>query len=195
MSEPGLRSLLWQILLWGALPMWILAGFVDWLRHRHTRIALTSGAPEAALHVVEYLLTAGPVLLGLYFEIDALVLAVLAVCVVVHLVLGWIDTGYTRSRRMIGAVEQAVHPFLELLPVFALAIVAALSADAWRVPDWTLRARVEPLPRAVLIGVTLALVPGLVLMTEELVRCLRKRPRPAIASAAGAVTSPSRDAP
>jgi len=174
MSESALRWLLWQILLWGALPLWILAGFVDWLRHRHSRISLTSGTPEAAMHVVAYLLTAVPVLLGLYFEIDALVLVVMAGCVVVHLLLGWIDTGYTHPRRTIGAVEQAVHPFLELLPVFALAIVAALSADAWLTPEWTLRARAEPLPRAVLIGVTLALVPGLVLMTEELARCWRK---------------------
>ena len=167
-----LRTLLWQMLMWGALPLWIVAGGVDWLRHRHSRIASTSGTPEAAMHVVGYVLTAAPVLLGLYFEVDALVLVVMTVCVVVHLVVGWIDTGYTQPRRVIGAVEQAAHPFLELLPVFALAVVAAIYADAWRAPDWSLRLRAEPLPRGALIGVTLALVPGLLLMTEEFVRCL-----------------------
>ena len=172
MTEASLSSLLWQILLWGALPLWMAAGFVDWLRHRHSRISSTSGTPEAVMHVVGYLLTAVPVLLGLYFEINALVLAVMTVCVVVHLLVGGIDTGFTQPRRTIGALEQAVHPFLELMPVFALAVVLAVYAQAWRTPDWVLRSRVEPLPRGPMIGATLALVPGLVLMTEELVRCL-----------------------
>lgn len=179
MSGGALRSVLWQILLWGALPLWILAGFVDWLRHRHSRIELTSGAPEAALHVVGYVLTALPVLLGLYFEIGALVLTLMGVCVVVHLVLAWIDTGYTQPRRTIGAVEQAAHPFLELLPVFAFAVVAALQLDAWlgasSAEAWMLRSRAEPLPRAVAVGVTLALIPGLVLTIEEYARCARRR--------------------
>jgi hypothetical protein len=171
----GLRTVLWQILLWGALPAWVAAGFIDWLQHRRSRISMTSGAPEAAMHLVAYALTAVPVLLGLYFEIDALVLVVMAVCVVAHLVLGWIDTGYTQPRRTIGAVEQAAHPFLELTPVFAMAMVGALYADAWGAGDWSLRLRTEPLPRGPLIVVTLALVPGFVLMTEELVRCIRIR--------------------
>ena len=126
------------------------------------------------MHVAGYVLTAVPVLLGLYFEIDALVLVLMTVCVVVHLGLGWVDTAYTQPRRVIGAVEQAVHPFLELLPVFALAVVAVLYADAWRLSEWTLRWRTAPLPGGVVAGVTLALVPGLALTVEELVRCWRK---------------------
>jgi hypothetical protein len=165
--------LLGQMLLWGALPLWIVAGFIDWQRHRHSRISLTSGMPEAVMHVVAYVLTAVPVLLGLYLQIDALVLVLMTVCVVVHLALGWVDTAYTQPRRVIGAVEQAAHPFLELLPVFALAVVAVLQADAWRVPEWTLRSRTTPLPGGVVAGVSLALVPGLVLTVEELVRCWR----------------------
>jgi hypothetical protein len=181
MSDVTLRALLLQILLWGALPLWILAGFVDWLRHRHSRIEATSGAPEAALHVLEYALTALPVLLGMYFEIDALVLVVMGACAVVHLALGWIDTGYTQPRRTIGAVEQAAHPFLELLPLFAFAVVMALYGDVWadlsRPHAWSLSLRAVPLPRGVTLGVTLALVPGLVLAVEELVRCLKARGR------------------
>jgi hypothetical protein len=170
-SADELRWALLQILAWGALPLWIAAGFVDWLRHRHSRIERTSGAPEAAMHVVGYVLTAVPVLLGLYFEIDALVMLLMTVCVVVHLVLAWLDTGYTQSRRTIGAVEQAVHPFLELLPVFALVVVAAITADAWLAGGWTLRLRAVPLPRAATLTVTLALVPGFLLTLEEYLRC------------------------
>jgi hypothetical protein len=178
MSDAGMRALLLQILLWGALPLWILAGGVDWLRHRHSHIEVTSGAREAGLHVAEYVSTAVPVLLGLYLEIDALVLVVMGVCVAVHSVLGWVDTGYTQPRRVIGAVEQVAHPFLELMPLFAFAVVVALHAQVWSdssdVDAWSLKTRVVPLPRGVALGVTLALVPGLLLALEELARCLRK---------------------
>jgi hypothetical protein len=170
-SAGALRTLLLQMLVWGALPLWIAAGFVDWLRHRHSRIELTSGVPEAAMHVAGYLLTAVPVLLGLYCEINVLVLALMTVCVVAHLVLAWVDTGYTQPRRTIGAIEQAAHPFLELLPVFALAIVAGITAESWRAGGWDLQLRTVPLPRGATLGVTLALVPGFLLTLEELVRC------------------------
>jgi len=182
MNDAALRATLLQILLWGALPLWILAGFVDWLRHRHSRIEATSGGVIEILHVVEYALTALPVLLGVYFEIDALVLVVMGACVVAHLLLGWLDTGYTQPRRTIGAVEQAAHPFLELLPLFAFAVVAVLHREAWadisRPEAWSLGLRAVPLPRAATLGVTIALVPGLVLTVEELVRCLKTRGQP-----------------
>jgi hypothetical protein len=171
MSEGALRWLLLQILLWGALPAWILAGFGDWLCHRQACIERRSGAPEAVMHVVLYVLTAVPVLLGLFFDVTALVLVVMAACVVAHTGVAWIDTAFTQPRRHISAVEQAFHPWLELLPVFALIVVMALYADAWRAPEWVLRSRVPPLPAWIRIGVPLVLLPGLVLGLEELVRC------------------------
>jgi hypothetical protein len=88
-------------------------------------------------------------------------------------VLAWIDTAYTQPRRTISVVEQAIHPWLELLPLFALVVIAVLHADAWRVSEWALRLRAEPLPAWLQYGVPGALVPGLVLTLEELVRCLR----------------------
>jgi hypothetical protein len=172
MSEEPLRGALLQILLWGALPLWILAGLGDWLCHRWARIERRSGAPEAAMHVLLYVLTAGPVLLGLFFEATALVLAIMTAGVVAHTVLAWIDTAYTQPRRYITVVEQAMHPWLELLPVFALVIVAVLYADAWRAPEWDLLWR-KPLPAWLRFGVPLALLPGLVMTIEELVRCVR----------------------
>jgi hypothetical protein len=192
MSADTARALLLQILAWGALPAWLLAGLLDWLCHRRTRIEVHSGAPEAAMHVVLYALTAVPVLLGLYFEIDALTLLLMGVGVAAHTVVGWLDTGYTQPRRYIGALEQAVHAWLETLPVFAWVVIAALYASAWRSPQWTLHLREVPLPAGARYGIPLALLPGLALIIEELLRCRRS---PIIASAAYAATSPSPGAP
>src|SRR4051794_15044477 len=98
MSADTGRALL-QILAWGALPAWLLAGLIAGLCPRRTRIELHSGPPEAAMHVALYALTAVPVLLGLYFEIDALTLLAMGVGVAAHTVVGWLDTGYTQPRR------------------------------------------------------------------------------------------------
>lgn len=173
MNADAFRSLLLQVLVWGALPLWILAGFGDWMCHRRTRIERLSGAPESAMHVGLYVLMVVPVVGGLYLEVDALVLAIMAACVAAHTVLAWVDTAYTRPRREITAVEQAFHPWLELLPVFALVVVGAWYADAWRAPDWALRVRAQPLPAWARYGVPLALLPGLLLTLEEWARCRR----------------------
>ena len=191
MSADAGRVLL-QILAWGALPAWILAGFIDWLCHRRTRIELHSGAPESAMHVVLYVLAAVPVSIGLYFEINALTLLCMGVGVAGHTVVAWIDTTYTQPRRCIGALEQAIHAWLELLPVFAWVIVAALYVDAWQSPEWAWHLRTAPLAPAVRYGIPLVLLPGLVLTLEELRRCRRSA---VIASAARAATSPSPGGP
>jgi hypothetical protein len=175
MSGGETRSLLLQVLAWGALPAWLIAGFGDWWCHRRSRIELASGAPEAAMHVVLYVLTLVPVLLGLYFDVTALVLVVMVACVAAHTVLAWIDTAYTQPRRHISVLEQAFHPWLELVPVFALVVVMVLYADAWRAAEWVLRPRPEPLPRWATVGVPLALLPGALLTLEELVRCRRSQ--------------------
>ena len=36
------------------LPLWIAAGFADYLCHRAARISENSGAQESALHLVQY---------------------------------------------------------------------------------------------------------------------------------------------
>jgi hypothetical protein len=194
-NPDALPSTLLQVLAWGALPAWVLAGLGDWSCHAWSRIERRSGVPESLMHVGQFALIAAPVLLGLYARMNALVLIILGACVAVHTVLGWIDTAYTQPRRYIAPFEQAIHPWLELLPVFALVIVAVLYADAWRAPEWSLHASDAPLPAWARYGVPLALLPGAALAVEELVRCSRARASALIPSAAGATISPSRDVP
>ncbi|HEU5136475.1 MAG TPA: hypothetical protein VFU13_15095 [Steroidobacteraceae bacterium] len=166
------RSLL-IILLCLTLPPWLLAGFGDWLCHRRSRIERTSGPRESAMHVLLYLLIAAPLAFGLFLEIDATLLAFMAACVVAHTAVSLWDTGFAQPRRHISPLEQHIHSYLEMLPLFALALVFILHWDAVLNPAWTLSARQHALPLAWAWGVLLALVPGLLLIVEELLRCLR----------------------
>jgi hypothetical protein len=155
-----LRDLL-IALLFLMLPAWLLAGFGDWFCHRRTSIERTSGPPESALHLLLYLLIAVPIVLGLFLEIDALLLGLMAACVLAHTAVSLWDTSVAQPRRYIAPFEQHIHSYLEMLPLFALALVFVLRRDPVRVPEaWSW-------------GVTLALLPGLLLIVEELSRCLR----------------------
>jgi hypothetical protein len=172
LSVTDLRSLL-IILLLVTLPAWLLAGFADWLCHRRTLIHRTAGARESMLHLLLYLLIALPIALGLFLEPTALLLALMAAFVVTHSAVSLWDTHYAQPRRFISPVEQLVHSHLEMLPMFGLALVILLEWDAVIHPSWTLAPRARVLPPAWTFGVLLALGPGLLLILEELQRCLR----------------------
>jgi hypothetical protein len=171
--EADPQTLFLRLLVFGVCPLWLAAGFADWLCHRRTVIERTSGAPESAFHLALYGLIAVPAILALYFEITAAVLAVATAGVLAHSLLSWWDTAYSQPRRLIGPVEQIVHSHLEMLPVFALAIVIVMFWNEVREPRWTLTPRAVPMsPRAQLVALG-ALFAGLALILEELVRCLR----------------------
>jgi len=161
------------VLLALTLPLWLLAGFGDWWCHRRTLIHRTSGARESVLHLLLYLVIAVPIVLGLYLQISALLLVFMAVCVCAHSAIALWDSSYSQPRRYISPVEQMIHSHLEMLPVFAFGLVAVLHWEAVANADWTLAAREHPLPGAWTSGVLLLLVPGLVLILEELARGLR----------------------
>ena len=67
----NLRVLLWNVLAFGALPAWLLAGFADWLCHRRSKIEITSGSRESAMHLLLHLEIAAPLLAALWLEINA----------------------------------------------------------------------------------------------------------------------------
>lgn len=152
-------------------PLWLLAGVADYACHRATRIADTSGPVESALHLLQLALLGLPILLFLFLEPTALVLTILALCVLAHGVAGFIDIAYTTGRRAIPPLEQHVHSWLEMLPLGALAIVVLLewpqaAAIFAGQGDWTFRSRQPPLPASTLllvIGTALlfAVLPGL----------------------------------
>jgi hypothetical protein len=165
-----LRALL-VALLCLTLLLWLLAGFADWLCHRRTSIERTSGPRESALHLLLYLLIAVPLAAALFLEIGASMLAFMTAGVLAHMAVSLWDTSFALPRRHISPLEQQVHSYLEMLPAFALALVIVLHWEAVTHPVWLLSARAQPLPWSG--GVLIALLPGLLLIVEELARGLR----------------------
>jgi hypothetical protein len=157
------------------LPLWLLAGFGDWWCHRRTRIETTAGPRESALHLVLYLLIAVPVVLGLILEMSTTLLVLMAVCVLAHSGVSLWDTSYAQPRRYIAPVEQMIHSHLEMLPVFALALIIVLHWHVVLEPRWSLEARQSPLPAVWTRGVLIALLPGLLMIFEEWMRGRRAR--------------------
>ena len=166
----NLRELLWQVLGYGIFPAWMLAALADWLCHRHSAIELTSGPRESALHLWLHLEIAAPVLVGLYFEVDAGVLAFIASCVIAHILTSLQDTRYSLPLRYISPVEQQVHAWLEMLPLFALVLVAVLHAESLLEPHWLPRPRSNPVVAPWGLLVPIALAAGFALIVEEYLR-------------------------
>ncbi|UYG07195.1 hypothetical protein [Halomonas sp. M4R1S46] len=61
------HSLLIQVLLYVFLPLWGIAGFVDWCCHRATRIEATSGLKESLVHSLMGVQVGIPILLCLLY--------------------------------------------------------------------------------------------------------------------------------
>jgi hypothetical protein len=160
-------------LLYLTLPLWLVAGFGDWLCHRRSQIQRTAGPRESALHLCLYLLIAVPIVLALFLEIGTSLLLVMAVCVFAHMACSLLDTSFAQPRRHISPLEQQIHSFLEMLPFFALALAAMLHWNTVVDPAWHWSSRLKPLPKSWTLGVLLAMLAGLLLIMEELLRCLR----------------------
>src|SRR5205823_4190777 len=59
-------------LMYFVLPLWLAAGFVDYLCHRASHIETTSGPKESALHLLQFAEMALPTLASIFLEINAL---------------------------------------------------------------------------------------------------------------------------
>jgi len=107
------------------LPLWIAAGFADYLCHRAARISQNSGTPESVLHLVQLSLVGIPVVAALFLKANAGFFLAAAVAILLHHVTAYIDVRYADSTRKVEPREQMVHSFLELLPITAWLLLAA----------------------------------------------------------------------
>ena len=164
------------------LPLWIAAGFADYLCHRAARIEQNSGISESILHLLQFALMAIPVTMVLLLEVNGGVILTALLCVLLHHAAAYIDVMYADGARKIPPREQMIHSLLEVLPIAAmlLLIVAhpqqsgALIGISGIGADFTFR--LGNLPRSYvmsMIGVTILL--NALPYGEEFLRCLRQR--------------------
>jgi hypothetical protein len=106
------------------LPLWILAGFADYLCHRAAHIEQSSGTRESLLHLIQFSLVGLPVTLALFLKANAGFFLASAVVILLHHLTAYIDVRYADASRKVEPREQMVHSFLELLPVTAYLLLA-----------------------------------------------------------------------
>ncbi|WP_342049739.1 MULTISPECIES: diguanylate cyclase [unclassified Cupriavidus] len=170
------------ILMYGLVPLWILAGLGDWWCHRRTAIERNAGLRESAMHSAMMIEVGIPVLMALFLEINAMVFAAMLAGAAVHAITAWIDVAYATDHRTIRPIEQHMHSLLEVLPLAAVALIASVHWEQFlalfgagpATPDYSLALKAVPLPAAEIAGLLVAILVLVVApYAEELVRCAR----------------------
>jgi hypothetical protein len=176
------------LLLYFIMPVWFLAGLADYLCHRATDIEHTAGPKESLLHLLMFAEIAIPLLMCLFFEINALVFAVMIAGFIAHEATALWDVSYAIEHRYVSPIEQHVHSFLEMIPLMAGAFVAvlhwpqflALFGFGSEPARFTLELKQQSLPIAYIVAVLgAALLFELLPYLEELWRGMKARVRPA----------------
>ncbi len=166
------------------VPVWLAAGFADYLWHRRTKIETTSGLSESIIHWI-MMAEAGPaVLAGLFLEINAGALAWMIALSFLHELTVVADLELTTPRRVTPAGEQVTHTFLEAPP---FVVTAAAIASHWgqflaligrgrERARFKLRLQPPPLPLPADFSIFAAMVLfGALPHTDELRRCIQAR--------------------
>jgi ABC-type spermidine/putrescine transport system permease subunit I len=179
--DPGAPQ---AILMYFVLPVWLVAGFADYLCHRASSIETTSGWKESLLHLLQFGEMAIPTLAAIFLQINALVIGTMIVCLIAHEVTAIWDVSYAYEKREVTPTEQHVHSFLEMLPLMGLLIVTTLHWQQFlslfglgqEHAEFTVRLKDPPLPWLyVTIILSLIALFDVLPFLEELVRGLRHK--------------------
>ena len=117
------------LLMYGVLPLWMLAGLADWACHRRTRIETTGGLGESAFHWLMFLQMGVATLAVMFLQINAAVLLLAGVLFLMHEVTVWLELRFVVGKREVSPIEQMVHSFMEILPLAGLFLLATLFVD------------------------------------------------------------------
>jgi len=126
MAFPQTAEIVRNLLMYFILPLWLTAGFADYLCHRAAHIERTSGWKESCLHLLQFAEMALPVLAALFLEINAGILLLMIVAFILHEATAIWDVSYASATRHVAPVEQHVHSVLEMLPLMGLIMIAVL---------------------------------------------------------------------
>lgn len=175
-------QVLQQVLLYLLLPVWLLAGFGDWLCHRLQRIEHSTGLKESLIHVLMLAELGIGIAAVLLLQVDAAVILLLLACCIAHELTTWWDLRYAASKRRIPVAEQWVHSLQLTLPWIALVTLMVIHRDQSLAligrgaaqADWQWRWKEPPLPAWQLGAVAMAAVVLVAVpFAQEVVRCVR----------------------
>jgi hypothetical protein len=171
-----IRSLVDALLIGVFYPLWLIAGLIDYICHRRSDIAHSSGSTESWLHVAQFASLGLTLSLAALLAITPLAFTLLAGLVVIHTILSFIDVSYTEGRRYISPLEQHAHGFMDVLPIVGVCLIGVMNWNELQASPWTLKWKQPPIPGlqgVALIGsyFILAGVP----IFEELLRTLRSK--------------------
>lgn len=170
-----------RYLLYFTVPLWVVAGSLDYFWHRRTKIETTSGTTESTIHALMMTEAGIPMLLGLFLEINAGVILLMIVAFLAHAATAIWDVAYAVERRKVTPSEQHVHSFLEVLPFCAVSFVlclhwnqfASLFGAGDEKPRFALKQKQPPLPKSYLLGFLVAVALNGTAYGEEWIRCWR----------------------
>ena len=103
---------------------WLLAGLSDFICHRRTDIANTSGVLESSLHLTQIFIIGTAMFLWLTLAPSFGLVLSIGFLVVLHAVAGYADTRVAYRVREIGPIEQHLHSVLDIAPWIGLAALA-----------------------------------------------------------------------
>lgn len=180
-ASPSLDALLRGFLLYVILPAWVFFGFFDYLCHRHTKIEETTGLKETLLHALMGFQIGLPIYLGLFLEVNVLLLLIMLAVLIFHEYVAHYDVKTTYKKREITVWEIHAHSFLEVIPFVIFGLISLLKWDAfmnlitfqWK-GHMTLEPKAVPIDSKFIFGYMLfMLVVGIAPYAEEFHRCWR----------------------
>lgn len=167
------------ILLWFILPVWLAAGFCDWLCHRATGIERTTGVKETWIHILMFMEMGLPLLAALFLQINALIITFMIVLFFLHEITALWDVRYAVGNRNVTPIEQHIHSFLEMIPLMALLLIISRHWNQFLAifglgdepADLSLHLRTDPLPVTYIVVIfTAILVFEIIPYLEEFLR-------------------------
>ncbi|MAJ01524.1 MAG: diguanylate cyclase [Euryarchaeota archaeon] len=124
-------TLVLNIILYVLLPLWGLAGMLDWWCHRQTEIEKTSGLKEAYIHCLMGVQICIPLVLSLLFEVNVLIMLMCFAALIAHEVVAHYDVHFATGKREISIWEVHAHNYLATLPFFLLLLIIVRKWDVF----------------------------------------------------------------
>lgn len=126
MEQPEVRELVLSFIMYVLLPMWGIAGFVDWCCHRATQIEKNSGIWESLIHSIMGVQVGLPILICLIFEVNVLALLLCFFVLITHEIVAHHDVHFTAPLREISIWEVHAHNYLATIPFYMVALTVML---------------------------------------------------------------------